>query len=232
MSLKQTQILSRTPSSKHIEFSQRPSIVERLRQYASENLADVGGHLMVRVHEPSLTLNAWCRPREKTMCYLQLWIAHLTPWQAQDHDRGLHYSINQLDEVLELGSSLVTPQSSCDELMVMFERDQGLKPELFEETREDMRERSLRAIAGGLVSRRERKRAQATGALARLSSMSLKAPTEMTEEDHNDLLDAMIEFQPNMNSAERLLLRLAEERWNDRPLSLGGIVKPGKTLGA
>jgi hypothetical protein len=234
--LRHTDILLRTPSTRLVEFSQRHSIVERLKQYARENMADVGGRLMVRVHEPSLTLNAWCRPNkpnEKAMCYLQLHVAKLAPWQAQRHDGGLHYSINELDELLELASSLVTPQSECDELMVMCDRKHLDRLELLEEPIEDMNERSVRAIAGNLVARRERQLSQATGSLARLSAMILKVQSEMSEDDHNELLDVMMAFQPKMNLAERMIVRLAEERWNDRPLSIGNIVKArGQTPGA
>lgn len=226
--------LSRTPPARLIEHSQRERSADRISRYVSENLSLVSGHLMVRVHEPSFVLNAWNRPKDKK-CYLQLHAPKLTPMHSTSHKYGLHFPLDELEDVLALSSSLVSPDNDCDELMVMMSKEQQDLVEAFEPSTEDMTARSLQAIAVVFTSShlRSLSAAPADHPLVTMSTLSLKPACQMTDDDFARLLEAMNALKSKFDPAERLLLRLAEERWHDRPVNVSHLVtQPRLTRGA
>ncbi|MCV9964547.1 hypothetical protein OIU34_21900 [Pararhizobium sp. BT-229] len=234
MRVSPSETLSKTPPSRLIEHSQRERNADRISRYASENLSHVSGHLMVRVHEPSIVLNAWNRPKDKK-CYLQLHAPRLAPMHSSWHNYGLHFSLDELDDALALGSSLVAPDKDCDELMVMMSKEQRDLLEAFEPSTEDMISRSLQAIALVFTNShlRSLSAAPANHPLVAMSSLSLKPSCQMTEDDYARLLEAMKALKSKLDPAERLLLRLAEERWHDRPVNVSHLVmQPGLVRGA
>lgn len=229
-----SETLSKTPPARLIEHSQRERNADRISRYAYKNLSHVSGHLMVRVHEPSFVLNAWNRSKDKK-CYLQLHAPKLTPMHSASHKYGLHFALDELEDVLAFSSSLVSPDKDCDELMVMMSKEQRDLVETFEPSAEDMTGRSLQAIAVVFTSShlRSLSAAPADHPLVTMSNLSLKPSYQMTDDDYASLLEAMHALKSKFDPAERLLLRLAEERWHDRPMNVSHLVtQPGLTRGA
>lgn len=222
--LKDSDVLSKTPPAQYVEVSQRDAIVERIAEYASDNFADVDGHLLTRVHEPSLCLKAWNRPNGTNKCYLQLNLPFLVPWHGTTHDAGLHFDLNSMGEIEEFSRALIGHDSSCDELLRMFDpmKHEGMIS--FEDPLEDMRTRSLLGVAAGIAARRTTKPAANTDLFRRISALSLKTPSELTEEEGGMLLDALNAPQAKLNPAEQLMVQLAEEQWNARPLNAANLV--------
>jgi hypothetical protein len=219
--LKASDIISRTPSTAYIMSSQRDAIVERLSDYIAANFADVGGNLAVRVHEPSLTMLAWKKRYKSDPNYLSLQVADLRPWQANQFSAGLHFSIDRGPELIALGKSLISDPN--DDLSVNFDLD-GL--ELLTEPTEEMSERSLVALADDIVGQRTAEQVMSNPALTIISEMAAIPTTKMTETDYANLIEAMNAFHTKLNPAERLMLRLAQDQWNDRPFNTSGLAKP------
>ncbi|MCS4088869.1 hypothetical protein [Rhizobium sp. BK176] len=228
--LKDPEILSKTPSPQYVEVSQRQAIVERIAEYAGENFAEVDGHLLTRVHEPSLCLKVWRRPNVEGKCYLQMLQPLLVPWQGTTHNTGLHFGLNDIREIEELCRSLIGPELICDELIHMFDRDRYADMACHVDQIEDMRTRSLLGVAAGIAGKRVLKTSTYTETFRMISDLSLKAASELTEAEGGAVLDALNAGPQwcHLTSAERLMVRLAEEQWDARPVNTASLLmSPG-----
>ncbi|MCS4088868.1 hypothetical protein [Rhizobium sp. BK176] len=211
--IKPSDIILKTPNPAYILSSQRDSIIDRLSGYVEGNFADVGGNLAVRVHEPSLTLLIWKHRSKAEPSYLSIQLADHRPWQTNQFSAGLHVPIDRGRELIALARSLITPD---DDLSVNVNLDEL---ELMTESSEEMSERSLIALADDIVGHRTAEQVNSNQALAIISEMAAKPMINITDADYANLIEAMHAFHPKLKQEERLMLRLAEDQWNDRPLN-------------
>ncbi|MBY3155424.1 hypothetical protein HFO56_24160 [Rhizobium laguerreae] len=225
--LNQADVISRTPPSQLITVSQRDRIIERVTAYALANFADVGGHIAVRVHEPSVILRAYDRPNSKSMCYLTLESSFLTPWQSVCRCYGIHFSLARTAEVLEIAQAEEAEMSDADELYMKVRLD---KLRLHVASAEEMSERSILSLADWIVSTRMQKLAETNPALATISEISAKQLDSMSQQSFVDALDVMKAFRSRLYPSEKLMLRLAEDQWNERLVNVFDLL-PAKSFG-
>lgn len=204
-------ILSRTPDARMIEHSQRPRNVERLMDWASNSLAVVDNHLIVRLHEPSLTISIWNRPAGGLYAIGRL--SKLKPWTSHLFNYGLHFSIDHKDEMQEFGRNLVT-SGVCDEF-------NGLdlnQMTFFDSIKEDMIEQSVLSVAMGIINHRSK----LTKGVSTLIQMTRRHHTQPVNYDH--LLAAMHDMSGKLSPAERMMVELADEMWMDRPMPISEVL--------
>jgi hypothetical protein len=95
---------------------------------------------------------------------------------------------------------------------------------------EDMGTRSLLGVAAGIAGKRVLKASTNSDAFRMISDLSLKTASELTEAEGGAMLDALHSGPQwwNLTSDEQLMVRLAAEQWDARPVNTASLVmSPG-----
>lgn len=219
MKLKINRVMSKPLPDRWIESTERETNLARLREWVGHNVAVIDGHLAVQVGEPSLRLRT-SEPDKHGACALWIIREKLLPDLAR-YNAGLHFSIDDRDTVLEIAQHSVKTNPLTDYWKIMLEDGVIDRMKAGFPTDENMHERTLRSLAADVVGKGPRgKNGRAMqhhfDYLDTLDDM----PMGQTSEDELDrMMEHLVAISSNIHPSTSILVDMAAERWEDRPVN-------------
>lgn len=212
-------VLRSSPRADMIESSQRERTVERLRKWASENLAIIADTLYVRVHEPSLYMravhmDAFDPQSGEPVSEFSFMtdVDQLYPWGSNAFAAGIHVPLDAFEEIKRLAYTSPSAVGSKG----LHHGNPG-QHALFRPSREDMAERSLVALSRSTADFHRGSRAREIRAIAEaLAEISKHDPFERPIDALDTLADNIVIANWAYPDGHRALGRMAVELWNER----------------
>jgi hypothetical protein len=216
--LKVNRLMSNPLPARWIESSERESILTQLREWVGENVAIIDGNLAIRVGEPSLRLVP-SASNVHGVAALRVRRDALVPDLAT-HQSGIHFALDDITAMRTFAQKAVDTYARLDGWEVMLRKGtlESMKRGL--RTDEHMHERSLRSIAASVVARgprtrRERDLRHHFDCLDTLNDM----PTGQTDDAELDrMMNHLSIVSPDVGQIASLMVELAAEQWEDRPV--------------
>ncbi len=219
MKLKINRVMSQPLPARWIESTERETNLARLREWVDHNVAVIDGHLAVQVGEPSLRLRT-SEPDKHGACALWIIREKLLPDLAR-YNAGLHFSIDDRDTVLEIAQHSVKTNPLTDYWKIMLEDGVIDRMKAGFPTDENMHERTLRSLAADVVDKGPRgKNGRALLHLFDQLDTLNDMPTGQTDDSVLDqMMGNLVAVSRNINPSTSILVKMAAERWEDRPVA-------------
>ena len=219
MRLKINRVMSSPLPARWIESTERETNLARLREWVDDNVAVIDGHLAIRVGEPSLRLMT-SEPDKHGVYALWIMREKLLPDLAR-YSSGLHFSLDDRDTVRQIAKHAVNTHPLADSWKVMLEDGVIDRMEGGLSTGESMHERTLRSLAAVVVAKgpcgkNGRALLHLFDQLDTLNDM----PTGQTDDSVLDqMMGNLVAVSRNINPSTSILVTMAAERWEDRPVA-------------
>lgn len=208
-------ILKHTPAAKLVDHSERDGIVERMREWAAENLLVSNGHLYARVHEPSLVLFAHEFDNTNGRLSLVGRPDHLTPWGSFGFTPGVHFPLDAREEMQYFASE--HPRITGH---LPITRGYGPDPMLAVESGEAMHERGVVSVASAISDKaRPKGESGDTGEIRKLMATTSLSDPEDRSDDQLDRLAELVRLKRNvLDRGTAISAGLVGASWQDRPV--------------
>jgi hypothetical protein len=217
--LKINRVMSEPLPSKWIENTERETNLARLREWVDSNVAIIDGHLAIRVGEPSLRLTT-SKPDDRGVCALWIVREKLLPDLARPY-AGVHFSLDERDTVRQLAKHAADTNPLTDSWKIMLEDGVFDRMETYVTTDENMHERTLRSLAASVVDKGPRgKNGRALQQHFDQLNTSLDMPPGQADDVELDrMMSNLVTVSSNIQPTTSVLVAMAAERWEDRPVA-------------
>jgi hypothetical protein len=219
MKIKINRVMSKPLPARLIESTERETNLSRLREWVGDNVVAIDGNLAIRVGEPSLRLMASDRDKHGT-CALWIMREELLP-DIASYNPGIHFSLDEKETVRQFAKHEVNTNPLADSWKTMIDDGVIEQMQVGAPTEESMHERTLRSLAAAVVANGPRGRngggmQHHFDYLDTLNDM----PNGRTDDGELDqMMSNLVVVSRNISQATSILVEMAAERWEDRPVS-------------